>query len=150
MVDTVKFDLVAGPFEGPANGVAWDGEGLLFALMEAQKLMRLDPASGEVAELRKYTSRTNGVAFGPSGELYGCQEASRRLIEFLPDSSRRCSTANTIIIRATCLWTARVASGLPTRSVRYSRSGRSSSRRSITLRCCASLGTTAAPGSCNV
>jgi gluconolactonase len=89
MVDTVKFDLVAGPFEGPANGVAWDGEGLLFALMEAQKLMRLDPASGEVAELRKYTSRTNGVAFGPSGELYGCQEASRRLIEFLPDGSSR-------------------------------------------------------------
>ena len=87
MSDTVKFECVAGPFDGPANGVAWDGEGLLFALMEAQRLMRLDPATGDVSEVRKYTSRTNGIALGMNGELYGGQEASRRLIEFLPDGS---------------------------------------------------------------
>ncbi|MEP4378272.1 MAG: SMP-30/gluconolactonase/LRE family protein [Alphaproteobacteria bacterium] len=87
MAQDVKFECVAGPFESPANGVVWDGESLLFALREEQRLMRLDPASGDVSEARKYTSRTGGLAIGPGGELYGGQEASRRLIEFLPNGS---------------------------------------------------------------
>ena len=87
MIQSMKFERVAGPFESPANGVVWDGEILLFALREEQRLMRLDPASGEVTEARKYSSRTGGLAIGPGGELYGGQEASRRLIEFLPDGS---------------------------------------------------------------
>lgn len=87
MAENVSFERVAGPFDGPANGVVWDGDGLLFALMEEQRLMRLDPASGEISEARKYTSRTNGLAIGPNGELYGGQEASRRVIEFMPDGS---------------------------------------------------------------
>ena len=87
MTQDMKFETVAGPFDSPANGVVWDGEAVLFALREEQRLMRLDPASGEVTEARKYTSRTGGLAIGPDGELYGGQEASRRLIEFLPDGS---------------------------------------------------------------
>ncbi|MBT6405720.1 MAG: SMP-30/gluconolactonase/LRE family protein, partial [Rhodospirillaceae bacterium] len=46
----MKFETVAGPFDSPANGVVWDGEAVLFALREEQRLMRLDPASGEVTE----------------------------------------------------------------------------------------------------
>ena len=87
MAESINFEVVAGPFNGPANGVTWDGEGLLFALMEEQRLMRFDSATGDVSEVRKYTSRTNGLAIGLNGELYGGQEASRRLIEFLPDGS---------------------------------------------------------------
>ena len=87
MAGIMKFEHVAGPFESPAVGVVWDGEAVLFALREEQRLMRLDPASGEVTEARKYTSRTGGLAIGPGGELYGGQEASRRLIEFLPNGS---------------------------------------------------------------
>jgi len=87
MTQDMTFERVAGPFEGPANGVVWDGACLLFALREEQRLMRFDPAIGDVTEARKYTSRTGGLAIGPGGELYGGQEASRRLIEFLPDGS---------------------------------------------------------------
>jgi gluconolactonase len=87
MAESIIFERVAGPFNGPANGVVWDGEALLFALMEEQRLLRFDPATGETSEVRKYTSRTNGLAIGPGGELYGGQEASRRLIEFLPDGA---------------------------------------------------------------
>lgn len=87
MTRTMIFERVAGPFEGPANGVVWTGDSLLFAVREEQRLMRFEPASGEVSEARKYTSRTGGLAMGPGGELYGGQEASRRLIEFLPDGS---------------------------------------------------------------
>jgi gluconolactonase len=87
MTQDMNFKRVAGPFESPAIGVVWNADTVLFALREEQRLMRLDPASGEVSEARKYTSRTGGLAVGPGGELYGGQEASRRLIEFLPDGS---------------------------------------------------------------
>lgn len=80
-----EFERVAGPFQGPANGVVWDGTAVIFSLMEEMRLMRLDPRSGVVSELRKYTNRVNGLGFGPNGELYGCQEGGRRLVEFSPD-----------------------------------------------------------------
>jgi len=80
-----EFERVAGPFQGPANGVVWDGSAVIFSLMEEMRLMRFDPRSGAVSELRKYTNRVNGLGFGPNGELYGCQEGGRRLVEFSPD-----------------------------------------------------------------
>ena len=80
-----NFERVAGPFPGPANGVVWDGEAVLFSLMEDQRIMRFDPRSGETAEFRRYTNRVNGLALGPNGEIYGCQEGGRRLIQFTPD-----------------------------------------------------------------
>lgn len=80
-----KFERVAGPFQGPANGVVWDGGGAIVSLMEDMRLLRYDPTSGETSELRKYTNRVNGLAYGRNGELYGCQEGGRRLIEFAGD-----------------------------------------------------------------
>lgn len=79
------FERVAGPFKGPANGVVWDGEAVLFSLMEDQRIMRFDPQSGDTSEFRRYTNRVNGLALGPRGEIYGCQEGGRRLIQFTPD-----------------------------------------------------------------
>lgn len=80
-----NFELVAGPFQGPANGVVWDGNAVVFSLMEDMRLLRFDPASRAVTELRKYTNRVNGLGYGPNGEFYGCQEGGRRLVEFAPD-----------------------------------------------------------------
>jgi gluconolactonase len=80
-----NFERVAGPFQGPANGIVWDGGGVIVSLMEDMRLVRYDPKSRETAELRKYTNRVNGLAFGRNGELYGCQEGGRRLVEFAPD-----------------------------------------------------------------
>jgi gluconolactonase len=80
-----NFERVASPFQGPANGVVWDGKAIIFSLMEDMKLMRFDPESGTTSEMRKYTNRVNGLAFGNRGELLGCQEGGRRLVEFSPD-----------------------------------------------------------------
>lgn len=80
-----KFERVAGPFQGPANGVVWDGSGAIFSLMEDMRLMRYDPKGRETAEMRKYTNRVNGLGYGRNGELLGCQEGGRRLVEFAPD-----------------------------------------------------------------
>jgi len=81
------FERIAGPFEGEVGGVLWDGEAVLFTTVDEHRLMRFDPASGDTTELRRYTNRAKGLAFGPNGELYSAQEGGRRIIEFMPDGS---------------------------------------------------------------
>ncbi len=81
------FEKVAGPFEGPTGGLAWDGSGMLFSAITEGRILRYEPASGNVTEFRKHTNRTNGLAFAPDGALYGCQEGSRRVIHFADDGS---------------------------------------------------------------
>ena len=71
------FEKVAGPFPGEANGVIWDGDGVLFSLKDDSRLMHFNPSSREVKEVRKYTNRVNGIARGPQGQLYGAQEGGR-------------------------------------------------------------------------
>jgi gluconolactonase len=83
------FEPVAGPFERGLGGVAWDGSGILFSAVAQSRIFRFDPATNKTTEFRKQTGRTNGLGFGPNGELYGCQEGSRRVIEFMPDDSAR-------------------------------------------------------------
>ena len=82
-----NFELVAGPYEGPNGGLAWDGRTMLFSVIDEGRILRFDPNRGAVEEFRRYTNRTNGIAFGPDGLLYGCQEGGRRIIQFLPDGS---------------------------------------------------------------
>ena len=88
------FEKIAGPFEGPTGGLAWDGSGMLFSAVAEGRILRYDPASGKTSEFRKYTNRTNGLAFAPGGALYGCQESSRRVIRFAEDGS----TATTALL----------------------------------------------------
>jgi gluconolactonase len=82
-----NFERVAGPFEGPAGGIVWDGEAIVFAAVMESRLLRYDPASGAAEEIRRFTNRINGLALTPDGSLYGCQEGSRRIIEMNPDGS---------------------------------------------------------------
>lgn len=82
-----NFDLVAGPFEGLVDGPAWDGEGLLFCLVEASRILRYEPGSGTITEFRKYTAGTRALAFDAQGHLYGCQSGSRRIVRFNRDGS---------------------------------------------------------------
>ena len=88
-----RFERVAGPFEGPAAGLAWDGAGMLFSILSRGpragegRILRFDPKGGEVSVFRAFTNRTSGIAFGRDGALYGCQELSRRILSFNPDGS---------------------------------------------------------------
>jgi gluconolactonase len=83
----VEFEPLIDPFGTPIGGLAWDGESLLFSLPEQSLIQRLDPRTGQVGEFRRYTNATNGIAFSPAGELYGCQQLSRRIVRFNPDGS---------------------------------------------------------------
>jgi gluconolactonase len=80
-----SFEQVAGPYEGQTGGVVWDGTAALFTAIEEGRLLRFDPATRAVTELRRHINRVNGLALGPGGELYGAQEGGRRLVEFTPD-----------------------------------------------------------------
>ncbi|MEA2994546.1 MAG: gluconolactonase [Alphaproteobacteria bacterium] len=81
-----KFELVAGPYEGPTGGVVRDGDAVIFSTIDEGRLLGFDPKTNTVTEARRYTNRVNGLARGPGGELYGAQEGGRRLIEFTPDN----------------------------------------------------------------
>jgi sugar lactone lactonase YvrE len=80
-----KFELVAGPYQGPAGGVIWHDDAILFSVIDEGLILRFDPESKAVTEFRRYANRVNGLAHGPGGELYGAQEGGRRLVEFTPD-----------------------------------------------------------------
>ncbi len=82
-----SFEKIAGPFDGPTGGLAWDGSGMLFSALGEGRILRYAPKTGEVSVLRRYTNRTNGLAFGADGALYGCQELSRRVVRFDADGS---------------------------------------------------------------
>jgi gluconolactonase len=84
---SLNFELVHGPLARPIGGLAWDGAGMLFSDLNNSAILRYDPAKKAVTTWRKYTNRVNGIAFAPNGALYGCQEGSRRVIQFLPDGS---------------------------------------------------------------
>jgi gluconolactonase len=80
-----EFTRMAGPFEGPAGGVVWDGSAAVFTTIDEGRLLRFDQAAKSLTEVRQYINRVNGLALGPGGELYGAQEGGRRLVEFVPD-----------------------------------------------------------------
>jgi gluconolactonase len=82
-----EFELIAGPYGETAEGPAWDGEALLFTHIPESRILRYDPRTGAVTEFRKYTNRTNGLAFSAEGHLYGCQSGSRRIVRFNSDGS---------------------------------------------------------------
>lgn len=84
---TWKFEMLAGPYQGPCGGLAWDGEAMLFSVIDEGRIMRYSPAAHRTDEFRRYTNRVNGIGYGPGGELYGCQEGGRRVIQFLSDGS---------------------------------------------------------------
>jgi sugar lactone lactonase YvrE len=81
------FERVAGPFDGHTGGLVWDGHAVVFSAVLESKLYRYEPASGATKPIRVFTNRTNGLALSPEGNIYGCQEGSRRVIEMQRDGS---------------------------------------------------------------
>jgi gluconolactonase len=78
------FEYLAGPLtltEGPA----WDGSGLFFTDIEASRILRYDPRSGQTTEYFTGVNHVNGLCFGPQGDLYGCQQGGRRIVRFEKD-----------------------------------------------------------------
>lgn len=90
---TWDFQRVAGPYGTPTDGPVWDGEALLFTQITFpfnaanNRILRCDPATGDITDFRRWTNRTTGLAFSRSGVLYGAQSGGRRLVRFNADGS---------------------------------------------------------------
>jgi gluconolactonase len=84
---TWEFQEVAGPITGGLGGMCWTGETLLVSAVGEGVIYRCDPQTGALSEFRRYTNRTNGLGMDTAGNLYGCQEGSRRVIQFCDDGS---------------------------------------------------------------
>jgi gluconolactonase len=82
-----NFELAAGPYDGGLDGPLWDGQGLLFTAPAQGLILRYDPGSGQASQVRRFSSRTTGLAYSPEGLLYGAQSGSRRIARFHPDGS---------------------------------------------------------------
>ncbi len=99
MQPELKSDITSGPqvsficvYDAASKslgGLAWDGEGLLFADIGDSVIRRHDPKTRTVDVWRHYTNRTHGIAWGPDGELYAAQEGGRRVVRLLRDGSAR-------------------------------------------------------------
>jgi len=84
----LRFRPIPGsPFNGAADGPAWDGTGWLVACPAANEIVRYSPATGQVATFRHSTSGNRGLAVGPDGRCYGAQTTSRRVVWYAPDGS---------------------------------------------------------------
>lgn len=83
---TWNFERVAG-FQGAAGSLAWDGKTMLVAAVKEERIYRYDPQAGNLSEFRRYTGRTNGIAIGAGGSVFGAQEGGRRVVEFRSDGS---------------------------------------------------------------
>ena len=85
---TFDFKKAAGPFKGALGGVTWDGEGVLFSLLDEMEIKKYNPSDRSVSDFRLYTGRINGIAHDPSSKIvYAAQESGRRVIQLLPDGS---------------------------------------------------------------
>lgn len=81
------FEHLAGPLtltEGPA----WDGEGLLFTDIGADRILRYDPATGQIATVHEGTNATNGLALDLDGRLYACEGRTGRIVRYETDGTR--------------------------------------------------------------
>ena len=80
-----EFELAAGPYGGPSDGLWWDGEGLLFSVQSTASVLRYLPEQGSAVEYCKHLPGVRGLAMDASGVLFACQSPARRLIRFHAD-----------------------------------------------------------------
>lgn len=79
-----QFELLVEPI-GLTEGPAWDGSGLLFTNIPNSRIMRFDPATGNLSVFRTGTNEANGLMFDKAGRLYGCEGGGRRMVRYEPD-----------------------------------------------------------------
>jgi gluconolactonase len=75
------FELLAGPAtitEGPA----WDGSGLFYTAIRENEIRRFDPATERITTVYRDTNGTNGLLFGPDGNLYACESGAGTMARY--------------------------------------------------------------------
>lgn len=75
-----------------AEGMAWDKEGhFYFTDVPRNQLFKVDRNTDEITLLDGNTGRTNGIAFGPDGRLYGCSSGDKSINVWDPKTWKKSS-----------------------------------------------------------
>jgi len=75
-----KFEKIIESDNIPIEGLDWNGQALFYSQPNKDLIYRMDLDKKIPTIYRKYTGKVSGLAYGPSGEFYGCQQFSRRII----------------------------------------------------------------------
>jgi len=85
-VPTWEFELLDEPYGGVAEGPVWDGYVLYFTRIQQSRIMKYDPATGEVSIAREGTNCANGLNFDREGRLCACEGGAdvnlRRVVRY--------------------------------------------------------------------
>jgi gluconolactonase len=85
------FELIDAPYGAVSEGPVWDGSALLFTRIQQSRIMRYDPATGEVSVWRENTNCANGLNFDTQGRLYACEGGAtidaRRVVRYESDGT---------------------------------------------------------------
>lgn len=80
------WELVADGFEFTEGPVA-DADGrVFFTDIPNSRIHRID-LDGKLTVFAENTARTNGLAFGPDGRLYGCRNGDRQIVAYNADGT---------------------------------------------------------------
>ncbi|MBL8174846.1 MAG: SMP-30/gluconolactonase/LRE family protein [Bryobacterales bacterium] len=84
-----QWEVLDPPYGGVSEGPVWDGRMLLYTRIQQSRIMRYDPAGGEVSVWKENTNCANGLAYDGQGRLYACvggaDENSRRVVRYESD-----------------------------------------------------------------
>lgn len=64
------------------EGPAWDGDGLRYTEINANRLWRYTPVDGKRRLWRESTGGANGTIFGAQGRYYACEGVARRVVSY--------------------------------------------------------------------
>lgn len=81
-----QFEILA-EFPTLIEGPAWDGSGLLFTEIAANRIQRYDPATGKCTVVREGTNQANGLMLDPQGRLFACEGGGRRVVRYDADET---------------------------------------------------------------
>jgi gluconolactonase len=83
------FESLNGPSGRPLGALAWNGQAMLASDVMDNKILAFADGAAAPTIYKKWTNRINGIAFGPDGLLYGCQEGSRRVVQYAESGALR-------------------------------------------------------------
>jgi len=78
------FEILAEPTDGLTEGPVWDGSGLLYTNIPNSRILRYDPASGQISVWREGTNNANGLMLDSQGRLFACEGGGRQMAYYPP------------------------------------------------------------------
>lgn len=79
------FEILAEPTDGLTEGPVWDGSGLLYTNIPNSRILRYDPASGQIRVWREGTNKANGLQMDSQGRLFACEGGGRQMVQYPAD-----------------------------------------------------------------